>query len=177
MLEELRKQLKSRLGDEYTPETAGIREGLQFLAFRSGMQDMLVGIECVFEIIMPPPITFLPKAQSEVEGVIALRGEILPLVNLRRLLGMPDGQHIPSARVLVVRHDDDVFGIIVDEIKEFVWVGDFEVHILKQNYLSEEFKVVSKVVKTAGTVRPILDVPTVLKCVFLKGESNEKALA
>lgn len=177
MLEELRKQLKSRLGDEFTPEVTGIREGLQFLVFRSGTQDLLVAVGNISEIIMPPPITFLPKAQSEVDGVIALRGEILPVVNLRRLLGLSDGQHTSSARVLVVRHEDDVFGIIVDEIREFVWVGDSEVHILKQNYLSEEFKVVSKVVKTAGTVRPILDVPTVLKCVFLKGESNEKAMA
>jgi purine-binding chemotaxis protein CheW len=177
MLEELRRQLNARLSAEVAPQSAVFHEGIQFLAFRAASQEMLVPVESIREIIMPPPITFLPNAQRELEGVIALRGEILPLVNLRRLLGFSQGQNSPSARVLIVRPEDDQFGIIVDEITEFVWIPEEELHSVQQNYLSEEFKIVSKVAKSAGTVRPILDVFTVLKSVFLKGGSNEQASA
>jgi purine-binding chemotaxis protein CheW len=176
MLEELRRQLNARLTADIPPQSGVFHEGMQFLAFRVASQDMLAPVENVREIIMPPPITWLPHSQAEIEGVIALRGEILPLVNLRRLLGFQQGQHSPATRVLIVRPEDDQFGIIVDEITDFVWLAEADLHAVQKSYLSEEFKVVSKVAKTAGTVRPVLDVVTVLKSVFPDGGDDDTGI-
>ncbi len=173
MLEELRKQLGAQLSLDADQPTALMHDGRQFLTLRVASQELLVSVDDVREIIMPPPIAYLPRSQLELEGVIALRGEILPVVNLRRMLGLPQGTLTPATRILIVRPKDDEFGIIVDEITEFIWLSEHELDDGAQGYLSDEFKVVSKVAKTAGAVRPVLDVGIVLTSVFTKGDGDE----
>lgn len=174
MIEELRKQLQARLasGSEEAPSV--IHKGRQFLVFRVAEQELLIAVDDVREIIMPPPIAFLPRASQNIEGVIALRGEIMPLVNLRRMLGFKKGSLSPATRVLVVRPQDDDFGIIVDEITEFLWLGDKDIEAVPQGYLADEFRVVSGVAKSDVSVRPVLDVESILSHVFSRGVGHEK---
>ena len=173
MLEELRKQLGAQLSLEADQPTALIHDGRQFLTLRVASQELLVSVDDIREIIMPPPIAYLPRSQRELEGVIALRGEILPVVNLRRMLGLPQGMLTPATRILIVRPKDDEFGIIVDEITEFIWLSENELDDVAQGYLSDEFRVVSKFAKTVGAVRPVLDVGIVLTSVFTRGDGDE----
>lgn len=174
MIAELRKQLEARLANPLDEEPVVLRQGRQFLSFRIGEQHFLIAVDSVCEIIMPPPIAFLPRGQKELEGVIALRGEILPVVNLRRMLGFSQGQLTSTTRILIVRPEEDDFGIIVDEISEFLWLEESDLEPVAQGYLNAEFKVVSGVAKTGNSVRPLLDAALVLSSIFLKGDGDEK---
>lgn len=174
MIEELRKQLEAKLASGLDENPSVIHQGQQFLVFRVAEQELLIAVDDVREIIMPPPIAFLPRASREIEGVIALRGEIMPVVNLRRMLGFKKGALSPATRVLIVRPQEDDFGIIVDEITEFLWLGDKDIESVPQGYLADEFRVVSGVAKSATAVRPLLDVESILSHVFSKGVGHEK---
>jgi purine-binding chemotaxis protein CheW len=174
MHEELRKQLELKLTNPATEQNSIAYAGKQFLVFRVAEQALLVTVDDVREIIMPPPISFLPRAKKEIEGLIALRGEIMPVVNLRRLLGFQKGTLTSATRCLVMSANGAQFSIIVDEITEFVWLLDDEIDPAPQDYLSSEFRVVSGVTKGSGNVRPVVDVNLVLQSVFGEGQSDEQ---
>lgn len=174
MIEELRKQLESRLASGIDEPAVVMRQGRQFLAFRVAEQEILIAVDDVREIIMPPPIAFVPHGHRELEGVIALRGEIMPVVNLRRMLGFSQGKLSSTTRILIVRPGDDDFGVIVDEITEFLWLEDKDLEPVSQGYLSNEFRIVSGAAKCGNSVRPMLNVALVLAAVFMKGVVDEK---
>jgi purine-binding chemotaxis protein CheW len=174
MLEELRRQLEARLASGVDEQPMALNRGRQFLACRVAEQELLVAVDDIREIVMPPPIAFLPGGNGQVEGVVALRGEIMPVLNLRRMLAFGKGQLTPMTRILIVSPGEDDFGLIVDEIVEFVWLEEKDLDPVAQNYLSNEFRVVSGIAKTTGAVRPILDVELVLNSVFSKGDRDEK---
>jgi purine-binding chemotaxis protein CheW len=174
MLEELRRQLEIKLATQANEEQAPIFAGKQFLIFKVADQELLIAVDDVREIVMPPPITFVPRAKKELEGVFALRGEIMPVVNLRRLLGFSQGTLSSTTRCLVVSPSGDNFAIIVDELTEFVWLVDDEIDSAAQEYLSDDFCIVSGVAKNSGTVRPVVDVKLVLQLVFERGHLDEQ---
>lgn len=174
MQDELRKQLEIKLSNPLADQGPVAYAGKQFLVFRVAEQTLLVTVDDVREIIMPPPISFLPRAKKEIEGLIALRGEIMPVVNLRRMLGFPKGTLNAATRCLVVNANGAQFSILVDEITEFVWLLEEEIDPAPQDYLSSEFRVVSGVTKGSGNVRPVVDVKLVLQSVFEEGRSDEQ---
>jgi chemotaxis signal transduction protein len=174
MLEELRKQLEAKLAMVAKDEPAPIFAGRQFLVFRADKQEMLIAVDDVREIIMPPPISFLPRSPTEIEGVIALRGEIMPVINLRRMLGFDRAGLSSSTRCLVASPNQQSFALIVDELTEFVWLLDEEIDSVAQDYLSDEFKIVRAISKNANVVRPIVDINLVVQAVFRREQFNEQ---
>lgn len=62
---------------------------VQLCAFRVGDQEYAVDLMRVEEVLRPPAVTPLPRAPSVVEGVVHLRGAVVPVVDLRRCLGSP----------------------------------------------------------------------------------------
>jgi purine-binding chemotaxis protein CheW len=176
MLEELRKKLELQCVPAKVEEPPLLHQGTQFLVFRTGEQEVLISSADVREIILPPPIAFLPRSRSELEGVVALRGEIIPVVNLRRMMGFARGGLSASTRVLIVRPKEHEFGLIVDEIREFLWLDENQIEAIPQGYLPNEFRVVSGLAKTPSLVRPVLDVKRILAIVFSNGEGDEKNL-
>lgn len=90
----------------------------QLVTFSLGSEEFGVDIMKVQEIIRIPPITRVPKAPRYVEGVINLRGNIIPVVNLRVRFGMPTEEETVLSRIVVFQVDGKVFGIRVDGVTE-----------------------------------------------------------
>jgi purine-binding chemotaxis protein CheW len=90
----------------------------QLVVFRLGTEEFGVEILEVQEIILLSPITRVPKAPEFVEGVINLRGEIIPVVDLRKRFGLSTGELGSDARVVVVDVNDNLVGMIVDEVTQ-----------------------------------------------------------
>ncbi len=95
---------------------------LQLVCFRMGGEEFALGIMRIREIVRPQRIVRVPKAPSFVEGVINLRGEILPVVDLRRRLGLPHDTDERRTRFLVVGLERSVVVFVVDEVTEVVRV-------------------------------------------------------
>ncbi|RJE48771.1 MULTISPECIES: chemotaxis protein CheW [unclassified Dehalobacter] len=94
----------------------------QMVTFSLGSEEFGVDIMKVQEIIRIPPVTRVPKARSYIEGVINLRGNVIPIVNLRSRFGMPPGEETDLSRIVVLQIDNRVFGIMVDSVTEVLWL-------------------------------------------------------
>ncbi|MGA3037673.1 MAG: chemotaxis protein CheW [Vulcanimicrobiaceae bacterium] len=93
---------------------------LQVVVF--ALQDNEFGIDIaqVREIDRLVPITRVPRVPAHVEGIINLRGQLVPVVDLRTRLGMPHSVPTKLARIIVADIDTRSIGMIVDEVREVV---------------------------------------------------------
>ena len=91
---------------------------LQLAIFAIGNEDFGVEIRQVIEIIKLTAITPLPKVSSFVEGLIDLRGRILPIIDLAKRLNLKGKPHSEKTRIVVVEIEKNIVGMIVDEVTE-----------------------------------------------------------
>ncbi len=90
----------------------------QMVTFSLASEEFGIDIMKVQEIIRIPPITRVPKARDFIEGVINLRGNVIPVVNLRVRFGMPLEKETDLSRIVVLQINGKVFGIRVDGVTE-----------------------------------------------------------
>jgi purine-binding chemotaxis protein CheW len=104
---------------------AQAREELrQLLIFEVAGSAYAVPVESVREIVRVRPITPMPRVSADVRGVIALRGEIVQVVDLRRRLSLPPAEPARQNRIVVVHLDDGrVAGVLVDAVREVLRVA------------------------------------------------------
>jgi purine-binding chemotaxis protein CheW len=104
---------------EWMPEPEK-REYIQLVSFVIGKEQFGVDILMVQEIIRMAPITSIPNAPAFIEGVINLRGHIIPVIDLRKRLHLdPLGEeHKENTRILIINIQDRVTGFIVDSVSE-----------------------------------------------------------
>ena len=95
----------------------------QLLTFEVADTAYALPVESVREIVRIRPITPVPRVSEDVRGVIALRGEILQVVDLRRRLGVPSVEPSRKSRIVVVHQGDGrVAGMLVDRVQEVLRV-------------------------------------------------------
>ncbi|MDR3587627.1 MAG: chemotaxis protein CheW [Desulfosporosinus sp.] len=94
----------------------------QLVTFSFGSEEYGVDIIHVQEIIRIPAITRVPKAPTFVEGVINLRGNVIPVISLRTRFGMPLVEETDLSRIIVLQVQTKVFGIRVDAVTEVLQI-------------------------------------------------------
>jgi purine-binding chemotaxis protein CheW len=94
----------------------------QLVSFVLGEEEYGLDIMRVKEIIRMPEIVHVPKAPFGVEGVVSIRSNLLPILNLRRIFGLEDVSATDSTRILVVDIGDISAGIMVDCVSEVMRV-------------------------------------------------------
>lgn len=95
-----------------------IEEIIQLVSFKIGNEEFGVDILRVQEINRMMEITKVPNAPEFVDGVVNLRGRIIPVVDLRTRLSMPRVEHDSKTRIVVVELGGKTVGFIVDEVSE-----------------------------------------------------------
>jgi purine-binding chemotaxis protein CheW len=96
-----------------------IEDDEQMVVFRLGNEEYGVPIESVQEIVrMPDELTHIPKAPSFVEGVMNLRGSVLPVIDQRLRLNLPSLARCEQQRIMVFLFDEMRTGFIVDSVAE-----------------------------------------------------------
>jgi len=93
-------------------------ELLQLVTFKLDVEEFGIDILRVQEIIRIMNITKVPNSPEFVEGVINLRGRVIPVINLRKRLMLPNLEKDNKTRVIVVELSDKTVGFIVDEVNE-----------------------------------------------------------
>ena len=83
-----------------------------------------IEISKVFEIIRIQPITAVPAAPSYVDGVINLRGRIVPVVDLAVMFNMPHTAATKASRIVVVGSGESRVGLIVDGVSQVLMVPE-----------------------------------------------------
>lgn len=93
-------------------------EILQLVGFLIGNEEYAVDILKVQEINRIAQITKVPNSPDFVEGVINLRGKVIPILDLRIRMGMGKIEHDSRTRIIVVEVNQKTIGFIVDEVSE-----------------------------------------------------------
>jgi len=93
-------------------------ELLQVVSFHIDQEEFGLDILRVQEIIRVQRLTRVPNSPDFVDGVINLRGKVIPIVALRRRFGLQELQHDNQTRIVVVEVKGTVLGLIVDSVSE-----------------------------------------------------------
>ncbi|ABN54016.1 purine-binding chemotaxis protein CheW [Acetivibrio thermocellus AD2] len=83
-------------------------------------------ISDVYEIIKMQNITPIPNSQPFLEGVINLRGKIIPVVNLHKRLGLTNYTPTKKTRIVVVKSRDEMIGVVVDKVNHVIRFSDIQ---------------------------------------------------
>lgn len=93
-------------------------ELLQLVSFKIGSEEFGVDILKVQEINRMVEITKVPQAPHYVEGVINLRGKVIPIVNLRKRFNLELKEYDKNTRIVVVDIGGNIMGMVVDSVSE-----------------------------------------------------------
>ena len=134
----------------------------EFLCFRLGDEEYGVNIMEIKEIIKPRELTEVPRAPDFVDGVLSLRGAIVPVFTMRMRLGMPLEHDASQERIVIVRCNDGLYGLRVDRVTDVVKIakGDREATPAVLEGIAREF--VAGIGRAGKRMLIILDIRTVV---------------
>src|SRR6185369_10727568 len=108
------------------PKVRGPR--VEYLAFRLGTDIYAVPIGEVREILKLPPVTEVPRAPSDVIGVVSVRGLLVTVIDLRQRLRMPAAELSRKGRILlVIGAENEILGLYVDEVLQVYRLTENEI--------------------------------------------------
>jgi purine-binding chemotaxis protein CheW len=158
----LRSDLVRRIIDDQAVGASGMHAEVnamadeQFIIFRLGRQDYGIPIAEVGEIARPPEhLTRLPKAPAFVDGVMNLRGSVVPVVDLRRRFDLGDAEQAGSPRILMLAIGGVTAGFLVDGVSEILKVTPDAICPAPELSL-EQMRLISRVINLEGSGRLIL---------------------
>lgn len=91
---------------------------IQVVSFKLGAEEYGVDIAQVQEINRMVAVTHVPRAPEFMEGVINLRGQLIPIIDLRSRFGMPRAEHTKNTRIVVTEIGAKRVGMVVDSVSE-----------------------------------------------------------
>lgn len=98
-------------------------EIIQVVSFKLGSEEYGVAISQVQEINRMVPVTHVPRAPLFMEGVINLRGQLIPIIDLRTRFGMARAAHTKSTRIVVTEIGTKRVGMVVDSVSEVLRIS------------------------------------------------------
>jgi purine-binding chemotaxis protein CheW len=140
--------LRDRAGKYLTFVLAGEEYGLEILKVR--------------EIIQMMNITAVPRTPDYVQGVINLRGKVIPVVDLRRKMGLPDGKRTEETCIIVVDIGEIEMGTIVDRVSEVLDIAAEDIDESPSFGASVNTDFILGMGKSHGRVTTLLDIALVL---------------
>lgn len=104
-------------------------EDLQIVVFRLSSEEYALPITKVKDINRIMPLTKMPKSPAFMKGVINLRGEIIPVVDLRERFGLTTNEATDDSRIMIVDFNNQLIGIIVDGVTEVITIPTAQIDI------------------------------------------------
>lgn len=125
----------------------------QYIVIKLGKEQYGINIQNVQNIVRMMKITRVPKAPYFINGVINLRGEIIPVMSIRKKFDLDIDEYTNATRIIIVTLDGSDMGIIVDEVREVIELPEENIEIInsdinddKGNYISGVGKVDNELV-------------------------------
>lgn len=139
-----------------------MEKDLQVVGFRIGNETFGVRIGAVREIVRVPEITAVPNAPETIEGVINLRGKIIPVMDLRKRFGNASVEPDKRNRILVVELEKKLLGLIVNSASEVIKIPPSEIEPPGNVFAEGESNYVTGVGKLNGRLIILLDIEKLL---------------
>jgi purine-binding chemotaxis protein CheW len=136
---------------------------LQIVGFRIGRETFGLPISQVHEIVRPPEVTNVPHAPEYVEGVMNLRGRIVPVIDLRKRFGGGSEETSRKTRVLVVNVDSRAVGLLVDSASEVLRISEAQIEPPPNVFTDDATNYVTGVAKYQGRLIILVDLKRILE--------------
>jgi purine-binding chemotaxis protein CheW len=134
----------------------------QLVVFKLANEDYGVDIGAVDGIVKMQSITMVPHTPSFVEGITNLRGEVLPVIDLRTRFGLPAGEITKETRIVNVEVDGVKVGMVVDAVIEVLRVAEGDVEPPSPLVTTVESAFITGIAKVDGRLIILLDLAKVL---------------
>jgi purine-binding chemotaxis protein CheW len=140
-----------------------MQKDCHLVGFRIGEETYGVPIGSVREIVRVPEVTVVPNAPEMIEGVINLRGKIIPVMDLRKRFGSAANQPDKKNRILVVELENRLLGLIVSSASEVLKIPPSEIEAPGAVFAEGESSYVTGVGKLKGRLVILLDIGRLLR--------------
>jgi len=110
----------------------------QYVTFGIGKEVYGISIDIVVEIIKMTEITKLPRTQEFVEGIINLRGRIIPIIDMKKQFFLGKHHLRDENRIIVVDINDETVGLIVEEVHEVLSLDEANIEKVQGTQLLKD---------------------------------------
>lgn len=138
-------------------------ERTQYVKIEIGDEYFGLDISIIDNIVRMQRITRVPNVAPYIKGVINLRGEIVPIMNLRMKMGLPEIEHNKLTRIIIIKTEAyGKIGLIVDAVREVIALEDEQIEKMKYDKNSDDEHFVVGIGKLDDILISLLDVNVVL---------------
>lgn len=134
---------------------------LQYIVIRLGNEQYGIDIKYIDNIVRMQRITRVPQVDEYINGVINLRGDVMPVMSIRVKMGLEPDEYTKATRIIILKMEQyGMVGIIVDEVKEVVTLNTSQIE--KMAYDKDENNFIYGIGKYEGGLISLLDLNMVL---------------
>ena len=119
MNDQLNKVLQKQQKQIKEPEKI-IDDIVQLVGFIIGNEEYAIPILSIQEIIKPIEYTRVPQVPDYILGVFNLRGDVIPLIDLRKKFNLESAKHSEDTRYIVLKGKDNIAGFVIDRLTEAI---------------------------------------------------------
>lgn len=137
-------------------------QDLQAVVFMLNRAYYGVPILQVQEIVKMTEITELPNTPDFVQGIVNLRGKIIPIIDMRKRFGLPQEKIDENWKILILKEEDVLFGVMVDQISEVEKVPSALIEKPPKIVAGVNGKFINGIAKTENRLLILLDIAKIL---------------
>ncbi|MGN0389832.1 MAG: chemotaxis protein CheW [Wujia sp.] len=105
-----------------------VNDAKQYIILKFDSEQYGIDIAYIENIVRLQPITRVPHSQDYFLGIINLRGEVVPVMSMRRKFDLPDKENTNASRILILKIEGSgKIGILVDEVREVVSLSEEQI--------------------------------------------------
>lgn len=134
----------------------------QLVAFRMEKEEFACNINDVREVLKMVRVTPLPRSLEFVEGVINLRGDVIPVIDLRKRFGLAEAERTDESRIIIVEVEDRMVGLIVDSVTEVIRLMNKQIQDAPDQVAGERTHLILGVGKIEDRMLIILNLDRIL---------------
>lgn len=151
-------------------KTASLEEQIQIVVFRIGAEEYGLDLGAITEVIRPLKVTPLPKMPDFIEGVINLRGAIIPVVDMRKRFDVAVRKDNPRKMRMIItrgavhaaRRGRQLLGLVVDEVHEVLYLSREKIETPPEAAIGPQSEFVTGVGKVGERLIILIDITMVL---------------
>lgn len=138
-------------------------ENLQYIVIKLGAEEYGINIKYVDNIVRMQHITRVPKVAEYLKGVINLRGEVIPVMNLRLKMNLEEQEETKATRIIILKLEQHgTIGFIVDEVREVITLNSALIEKVTYDANDDRQNFVSGIGKSQEELISLLDLNAVL---------------
>jgi purine-binding chemotaxis protein CheW len=144
-------------------------EKKQYIVVMIGSEQYGIDISYVDNIVRMQPITRVPKAPSYYAGIINLRGEVVPVMSVRLKMGLEKDVESKASRIIILKLEEQgLVGILVDEVKEVVSLGESDIDRVASNAKGNNATFINGIGKNGDNLVSLFEISAIIDPVASK---------